>query len=353
MQKNIVENLEGINLGAATNIDLSILNDADKYNVNLDSLEVVEQHSVKKKKAISDVEVLANLDVSLSEIIKIIISSSERPTFIVRDDKIVYINSASKQLLDINIDKEVIGTKFFNLVAQEDWNILAENIGEMLTNSKDLRIRLKSITGKIRPMTFRAIYLSEIEHFSFILIGEHVKKVTKPSFNNLYDDLTGLPNFFLFEDRVQVAISLENAKENVRDQNMIAIVSVNIDNIETFRKMHIEEMVIKKVANNLVLNLPKNATVALGLKYHFWIMLPGLKNRADINKEIRHIFELLNEGVSDNFTRHELLFSIGASSFPTPGHSTKRVIEQAISAVKKAQTTPKSSVEFFINDFDG
>jgi GGDEF domain-containing protein len=183
-------------------------------------------------------------------------------------------------------------------------------------------------------MTFRAIYLSEIDHFSFVLIGEHIKKSTKPSFNNLYDDITGLPNFFLFEDRVQVAISLENAKEDARDQNMIAVISVNIDNIETFRKMHIEDTVVKKVANNLVLNLPKNATVALGLKYHFWIMLPGLRNRMDVNREIRHIYELLNEGVSDNFTRHELLFSIGASSFPNPGHSTKKVIEQAISAVK-------------------
>ena len=350
MQKNMVDNLEGSNLDAITNVDLSVLDDAEKYNINLDSLEIVDKAKEKQKKVSSEVKILGNLDISLSEIIDIIISSSERPTFIVRDDNLVYINSAAMQHLDINIEKEVIGTKFFNLVAQEDWNTLAENIGEMLTNSKELRIRLKSATGKIRPMTFRAIYLSEIDHFSFVLIGEHIKKSTKPSFNNLYDDITGLPNFFLFEDRVQVAISLENAKEDARDQNMIAVISVNIDNIETFRKMHIEDTVVKKVANNLVLNLPKNATVALGLKYHFWIMLPGLRNRMDVNREIRHIYELLNEGVSDNFTRHELLFSIGASSFPNPGHSTKKVIEQAISAVKKAQTNPKSSVEFFVND---
>ena len=69
--------------------------DAEKYNINLDSLEIKEQQTEKKKKVNLDVEILGNLDISLSEIINIIISSSERPTFIIRDDKLVYINSAT------------------------------------------------------------------------------------------------------------------------------------------------------------------------------------------------------------------------------------------------------------------
>ncbi len=345
--------LDGKNLKGASDIDLNVLKEAEKYNIDLDSLE-----KEIKPKIIDDiiekqqVDILSNLDVALSDVIRSIVSTSERPAFVVRDDKLVYINNAAMSILDIGIDKEVLGNNFLNLVIKEDWNSLAENIGEMLTSSKPLKIRLKSITGKIKPMNFQAIYLSEIEHFSFVLIGEHIKKAIKPTFNNLYDDVTGLPNFFLFEDRVQVAVSLENAKENSHDQSMLTVVAINIDNMEIFKKMHIEEMVIRKVANNLVLNLPKNTTVAMGLKYHFWVMLSGLKNKADVNREVRKIFEILNEGVSDNFTRHELLFSIGASVFPTSGSSAKKVIEQAISAIKKAQTNPRSSVEFFVKELD-
>jgi hypothetical protein len=83
MQKNMVDNLEGSNLDAITNVDLSVLDDAEKYNINLDSLEIVDKAKEKQKKVSSEVKILGNLDISLSEIIDIIISSSERPTFIV------------------------------------------------------------------------------------------------------------------------------------------------------------------------------------------------------------------------------------------------------------------------------
>ncbi len=350
-QADIGISLEGGNLHAPDNIDLNLLQEAEKYHIDLSDLENIIAPKVQKEtNHKKQSESWRKLDVSLSSVINLIVATSERPTFLIRDDKLVYLNPAAMQLLGVNVDKEVVGNKFFNLVAREDWNLLAENIGEMLTNAKQLKIRLKSASGKIHPMNFQAIYLSEIEHFSFILLGEHTKKATRPAFNNLYDDVTGLPNFFLFEDRVQVAISSENIKENVRDQNMIAVAAINIDNIEVFRKMHIEEMIIKKAANNLVLNLPKSATVALGLKYNFWVMLTGLKNKAELNHEIRHLFAVLDEGISDNFTRHELLFSIGVSSFPQPAHSAKKVIEQAISAIKTAQNTSRSSVEFFVGE---
>jgi GGDEF domain-containing protein len=166
----------------------------------------------------------------------------------------------------------------------------------------------------------------------------------------LYDDITGLPNFFLFEDRLQTVISLENIKENARDVQIVAVAAVNLDNIESFRKMHIEEDVMKKMAQNLVLNLPKSATVAVGLKYHFWIMLPLLKNKAEVDSEIRKIAEILNGGIQDNLTRHEIVFSMGVSLFPQLGRSAKKLIEQTIGAVKTAQESAQSSIEIFTNE---
>lgn len=348
---DILQKLEGGDFASATPIDVGVLEKAEEYNVDLKSLESIGTPEIKIPSLPQKPdEAWRQLDVGLSDVINMIIASSERPVFLVRDDKLVYLNLSAMQLLDIKMEKDVVGGNFLNLVSKEDWTLLAENIGEMLTNAKSLKIRLKSMLGKVRPMAFQAIYLSEIEHFSFILLGEHLQKMAKPAFNNLYDDVTGLPNFFLFEDRVQVAVSLEKAKDNAREENMVAVAAINIDNIESFRKMHIEEVVIKKAANSLVLNLPKNATVALGLKYSFWILLPGLKNRMEVNKEIRKIAELLNDGVSDNFTRHDLVYSMGVSTYPQPAHSAKKIIEQAIFAVKKAQGNAKSQVEFYSSD---
>ena len=351
LSSSILQKLEGRKFEKTEPVDVGILQSAEEYNIDLKSLENVEETEVKKTIVVKEKkEPWRQLDVNLSDIINMFIATSERPTFMIRDDKLVYLNQAAMQLLDVGADNGIVGDDFLNLVIKEDWTLLAENIGEMLTNAKSLRIRLKSLGGMIKSVNFQAIYLSEIEHFSFILLGEHIRKQTKPSFNNLYDDVTGLPNFFLFEDRVQVAVLQENAKENARDQNLIAVVAISIDNMESFRKMHIEELIIKRMANNLVLNLPKSATVALGLKYNFWILLPSLKNKAEVNHFVRKVAEVLNEGVSDNFTRHELLFSIGVSIYPNLAHSAKKVIEQAISAVKSAQNSHRNSIEFFVNN---
>ena len=346
---DFTEILEGRSMTRAEDPDLSLLQEADNYHVSLDELEKTKkkEKDPSSSKAKKD-ETWRSLDINLSDVINQFVSSSERPAFLIRDDKLVYLNSAAMSFLEIDLDKGYIGNSFFNLVAQEDWKVLAENIGEMLTNNLQLKVRLKTTTGKLKTQVFSAIYLSEIEHFSFILLGEHPQKSNRPAFNNLYDDLTGLPNFFLFEDRVHVAISLENAKEDVRERQMIAVAAINIDNIDSFRKMHIEELVIKKAAGNLVLNLPKNATVALGLKYHFWVLLPALKTKADVNNEVQKIFDILKEGVHDNLTHHELVFSMGVSVFPVLGHSSKKIVEQALNAVKTAQNNPKSSVAFFV-----
>lgn len=348
-QAEIIQDLDGDKTAfAVEKVDPKILVAAKKYNVDLNTLEkegVLEKSQPKTEKRRA--ESWRKLDVNLSDIVNLIIATSERPTFLVRDDKLVYINRAAMGLLELESDKDVLEKNFLNLVVPEEWNMLAENIGEMLTNGKVAKIHFRTALGAVKAMNFQAIYLSEIEHFSFILLGEHIKKEASGLLNGLYDDLTGLPNFFLFEDRVHVAVSMENAKENAKDQKMIAVAVVSINNIESFRRMHIEDFVVKKIANNLVLNLNKMATVAVGVKYEFWIMLQGVKNPAEINHEIRKVFEILNDGVSDNFTRHELLFSMGVSVFPSPAHSGKKLIEQAMSAIKTAQRNNKSSVEFF------
>ena len=347
---NLEQFLEKSNVLTEVNdVKADVLRDAKKYGVDLESLENFSEGDVSSsKKNDKRNEQWKALDVNLADIVNAVIETSERPFFIIRDDKLAYINHAAMQMLDIAVDKDVIGGSFFNLVDKDDWNLLAGSIGEMLTNNKTIGIRMKSINGKILPMKFSAIYLPDIENFSFILIGEHVKKAPKANFNSLYDDITGLPNFFLFEDRVQVAVAQQNAKQNAKDQSMVVVAAININNIEMFRKMRIEETVIKKIANNLVLNLPKNATVSQGLRYSFWVMLPDMKTKSEIAGEIRKMFDILSDGVSDNFTKHELSFSFGVSVYPNPAHSAKKLIEQSIAATKKAQASPKNSVEFFV-----
>lgn len=335
------------NLEKAVFSDESVLIKAPHYNIDLNSLEdfaagsqgpVAENNTDDlKAERVKAHYFWQDLDVGLGEVVKKLISSSERPVFIVSDDKIAFLNRSAMEVLEINTHKLAVEKNFLTYVDQEDWNLLAENIGEMLTEEKSLRIKLKSISGKVNAWEFQAIYLPDSNHFSFILIGNHQQKPEAPLFNSLYDERTSLPNFFLFEDRVQMAVNNENCKDIRLPKSLIAVIAISIDNLDSFRKLRLEDFALRKLAGHLALSMKKNYTAARGLRYQFWILLPDIANERVLEMEIDKINAVFNEGVNDNFTTHEVITSIGVSVFPNPAQSAKRLIEQAIAAVKKAK----------------
>lgn len=345
----MLEKIEGKQL--EEHVDLSILQNAQDYNVDLQSLEIAAEPKQKKiVKTNQKDESWAGLDVKLLDVANLIFDYADYPVFIIQDDNIVYANEAVRNILQISDENEIIKHKFLESVYKEDWNLLADNIGEMLTNHKELVIRFTCRNNKIKELNLKAIYLSDIEHFSFILLGDKIKTKSKSSSSSvLYDEDTGLPNFFLFEDRLQMAIL---AVKSVKDKNQnsgIAVLSVVVNNIDDFKKLNLQEMVIKKLTDNLVFNLPKTVTVSRGLKYHFWILINGWQDGFDLDYYIRRVKEVLDGGVSDNFVRHDLAYSIGGSVFKEDAFSAKELIEHTIAAVRQSQSTKQNEIVIYKN----
>lgn len=286
---------------------------------------------------------ISEADIRLDDVIKKVFESSERPVIIVSDDKVEYVNKTAQKILEAE-EKDILGQNFFSFVDEDDWNKLAENIGVMLTDGKNVRANLKSAEGKLYNVGIEAIYLPDARHFSFILIGQEraevlpqEKAAERPTALNLYDEVTGLPSFYLFEDRVQMAINYENYKDSRLRKNMVAVIAVSIDNIFVLRQQGIADFVLKKLASKLVLSLKKNYTVARGMAYEFWIMMNDISSMGDLDLEMRKLNAIFMEGVSDNITEHTINTSIGISIFPTIAKSAKKLLEQTIKATKKSQ----------------
>ena len=74
---------------------------------------------------------------------------SDRPFVIVRDDRIEYANRTFLNLLDIKSETDILKEKFLKLVAREDWEFLAENIGEMLINNEAMEIRSQDFESQV------------------------------------------------------------------------------------------------------------------------------------------------------------------------------------------------------------
>lgn len=341
--------LEGVSdKETKSKVDLGILSSAKKLNVDLDLLESLDEtpkfNTIKQTSKANSAEkddlvvqdFIEDADVHLKDIIDKIFKNSDRSFVIVRDDKIEYANKTFLKILGVAGEDDVLKKNFLKFVVKEDWNLLAENIGEMLTNDKSLMVRLKLADNKVQRMNFDAIYLPDNQHFTFILVGSKI--VTKINLvSGLYDDLTGLPNFYLLEDRVQMAVNAENYKDIRQKKNMIGLIGVSIDNMKAFKSLGIDDFILRKLAERLILSLKKTFTVATGLKYQFWILLPNIDNLENFDVEIKRVKAALDEPVADNFTEHHIDASIGVSIFPDPATSAKKLIEQAILSIQKAQ----------------
>lgn len=279
-------------------------------------------------------EVWGSLWANMSDVVTKIFELSDRPMIVIRDDKIAYMNKTAMAILELTGDEDIIGHSFWNFVDKPDWQPLSENIGPMLTEDKIIEVRLKTYKERIYKIKFQAMYLEDEQHFTFVLVGS--RKIKYNPAAGLYDAVTGLPNFYLFEDRVQIAINNEKYKDIRQRRNMMAVLGVSIDNLEELKKVNMVDFVLKKLASKLVFRLKKSYTIARGLKYQFWILINDFNNQHDLDVEIEKIKAIFDEPVSGNYMDYNILTSFGRSIYPDDAQTANKLIELAIEAINNA-----------------
>lgn len=332
-------------------VDLSALESLDDNGVSAANLDVAAidgslppMSSVRKENATEKLkEKWSGLSLPMSDAVVKVFEASDRPFIIVRDDMVAYANKTMLGILELQSDRDILGMKFLSFVAKEDWNLLAESIGLMLTEEKSVEVRLKTGRDKIYKINLQAMYLDDDMHFTFVLVGDRKLKYNPNA--GLYDAVTGLPNFYLFEDRVHIAVKNENYKDVRQRREMIAVVGVSIDNFDELQKVNMGDFVLKKLASKLAFRLKKSYTIARGLKYQFWLLLTDLTNEGNLEVEIEKIKAIFDEPVINNDEEYTILSSVGWCVYPQQTQSAKKMIELTIEEIKVAQIDTAKAIE--------
>lgn len=332
-------------------VDLNALESLDGNGVSAANLDVAAidgslppMSGVSKENATEKLkEKWSGLSLSMSDAVVKVFEASDRPFIIVRDDMVAYANKTMLGILELQSDRDILGMKFLSFVAKEDWNLLAENIGLMLTEEKSVEVRLKTGRDKIYKINLQAMYLDDDMHFTFVLVGDRKLKYNPNA--GLYDAVTGLPNFYLFEDRVHIAVKNENYKDVRQRREMIAVVGISIDNFDELQKVNMGDFVLKKLASKLAFRLKKSYTIARGLKYQFWLLLTDLTNEGNLEVEIEKIKAIFDEPVINNDEEYTILSSVGWCVYPQQTQSAKKMIELTIEEIKIAQIDTAKAIE--------
>ena len=167
---------------------------------------------------------------------------------------------------------------------------------------------------------------------------------TKNSLYNLahYDKLTGISNKFLFEIKLDQAIS--KAK---RDKQEIAVFFIDLDNFKTVNDTFghkAGDYVLKTVANNIKKSIRKEDMIARRSGDEFLLLVEDIPNKSTLINLANKIIESSQIPIHYENNTINISSSIGISIFPSDAQSVDELINQADIFMYKAKNTKKSKI---------
>jgi len=210
-----------------------------------------------------------------------------------------------------------------------------ETIGALVIQSYNKKIRFSEEDQKI--LTF---------------VSDQIGMAISRKLDNLeierkayYDQLTGLTNRILFNDRLNQAIN--NAK---RTNDPVAVMFVDLDNFKYVNDSmgHSSgDALLKVIAKRLKKCLRETDTVARWGGDEFTIVLSKIQSIKDISMLCNRILnEEFNNIVVDN-QELRITASIGISLYPQDGEDLETLIKNADAAMYKAKEKGKNQLQFF------
>lgn len=160
-----------------------------------------------------------------------------------------------------------------------------------------------------------------------------------------YDELTGLPNRSLLQDRLRQAMAQAD-----RSGDMVAILLLDLDrfkNINDSLGHDVGDVVLQTVAGRLIGILRDIDTMARFGGDEFMIMLTDIARVEDITPIAQNAVECLT--LPFTVGAHELFLtaSIGISVYPRDGKDVPTLLKDADAAMYRAKESGKNRFEFF------
>jgi diguanylate cyclase (GGDEF)-like protein/PAS domain S-box-containing protein len=216
---------------------------------------------------------------------------------------------------------------------------------------RDFEVEFKTKDGRTRTTSINVRAVADSEGGGFYLegtvqdISERKAAEARVHFLAYHDDLTGLPNRVLFEDRL--AQALANAR---RRQERVAVLWLDLDNFKTINDSlghSVGNLLLKQVGERLYKHTRAQDTVAKagGDEFIFALINPG------------HIFraaaaaQRFRRAVAGEFQVQghvlNLTCSIGVSLFPDHGADSETLLKNADLAMYCAKENGRNNCRFF------
>lgn len=165
-----------------------------------------------------------------------------------------------------------------------------------------------------------------------------------------YDQLTGLPNRTLLQERLQQSLA-----EASRFEHPLAVLFVDLDRFKQINDSYghaIGDRVLKIAAQRLQECLRGNDTVARLGGDEFIIVLSGFREQGNLPKILHKIFANLSREYPIDGHRLRITASVGISVFPGDGETADRLLRNADTAMYVAKEDHGNSYRLFSEEMN-
>lgn len=195
---------------------------------------------------------------------------------------------------------------------------------------KTLKTESGNITNYIGIFSDRSSYKEKEEYIKFLAF---------------HDNLTGLPNRVLMEDRLSLAIAHAH-----RTSQKVAVLFMDLDrfkNINDSLGHTAGDLLLMETAKRLLGLIRSDDTVARQGGDEFVIILQDIQSPQDVAHIAQKILDAVSEKMTLGSNVMNVSSSIGISLFPDDGETSDHLIRNADTAMYHAKEQGRSNFQFF------
>jgi diguanylate cyclase (GGDEF)-like protein len=169
---------------------------------------------------------------------------------------------------------------------------------------------------------------------------------------SLYDQLTGLANRNLFEERITTNL----AETNKNDTKANALVVLGLDDFQALNGLaghQVGDRVLQEVARRLSRfgREPGYVSRLGGDVFGLWLTARSDKPETHLEADIAAVINACAEPVQIGKFRHECYISAGVAVAPMDGGDAQTLLSHAEIAMHRAKKSTDHKVQFFASDF--
>ena len=160
-----------------------------------------------------------------------------------------------------------------------------------------------------------------------------------------HDHLTGLPNRYILNDRLQQSINFAH-----RYQSMLAVVFVDLDQFKLINDSmghSVGDQLLVSVSQLISSNVREIDTVVRLGGDEFVILIPNVHSKEDIEHSLGRMLDNLSKPLTINNFNFNVTCSMGISVYPNDGHDPDTLLKNADSAMFKAKHAGRNNFQFF------